>query len=78
MAKKTSLIHIRKPQIRVTSKGLRLTKPTISVGTKSDHLNLSAKGPSVTVGVPGATLNTRRGCLLSPVTLVARLFKRKP
>lgn len=76
MAKKLSLIHIRKPQIRITTKGIRLTKPTVSVGTKTDHINLSARGPSVTLGVPGATVNTRRGCLISPVTLLARLFKR--
>jgi hypothetical protein len=78
MAKKPSLIRIRKPQIRINTKGIRLTKPTVSIGTKSDHINLSAQGPSVTVGVPGATVNTRRGCLLSPVTLLGRLFKRQP
>jgi hypothetical protein len=77
MAKKPSLIHIRRPQIRLTSKGLRWTKPSVSVGTKSDHINLSASGPSVTVGVPGATVNSRRGCVISPVTLLSRLFKRR-
>ena len=77
MAKKPSLIHIRKPQIRITSKGIRFTKPSISIGTRSDHINLGASGPSVTVGVPGATVNSRRGCILSPFTLLGRLFKRR-
>jgi hypothetical protein len=40
------------------------------------RLNVSRSGPSISAGVPGATFNTRRGCLFSPFTLARRLFRR--
>jgi hypothetical protein len=41
------------------------------------RLNVSRSGPSISAGVPGANFNTRRGCLISPVTLARRLFARR-
>jgi len=79
MTKKKSLFTIRRrgPQIRLTSRGIRVTKPSISIGTKTARVNLSGSGPSISVGGRGATYNTRRGCILSPFTLLGNLFRRR-
>jgi hypothetical protein len=77
VAKKSSLIKLRKPRLRLTSKGLKVQNVGVTVGGKSARVNVTPSGSSVSVGVPGATYNTRRGCLLSPFTLVDRLFKRR-
>ena len=75
--KKSSFLKLRKPSLRITSKGVKLTNIGASLGGKNARLNLSRKGVSATVGTPGASMNTRRGCLLSPLTLIERLFRRK-
>ena len=77
MAKKPNLIRLRKPKIRLTAKGIKLVNLGASIGGKHARINLSSQGVSATVGTPGASLNTRRGCMLSPFTLLARLFRRK-
>jgi hypothetical protein len=75
--KKSSFLKIRKPALRVTSKGVKLTNIGASLGGKNARINLSRKGVSATVGTPGASLNTRRGCLLSPVTLIEGWLRRR-
>lgn len=76
MPRKSSLIRLRKPKIRITARGIKLVNLGATIGGKHARLNLSPRGVSATVGTPGASLNTRRGCLLSPFTLVERLFRR--
>lgn len=63
MAKKAS---IRKPQLRITPKGVRVTKPSVRVGG-AVGVNLSAKGARASVRTKKGTLSTKRGC-------TARLF----
>lgn len=80
MTKKRSIFSIRRrgPQIRLTKNGVRVTRPTISVGTKAVRVNLGSRsGPSLTTGAPGLSYNTRRGCIISPFTLLGNLFKRR-
>lgn len=68
---------IRKPQLRITKKGVRLTNVGATIGGKHARLNVGRKGVSTSVGTRGASLNTRRGLTLSPWTLLKRLFGRK-
>ena len=75
--KKAGLLKIRRPKLRITSKGIKWTNVGASIGGKNARFNISRKGVSATVGTRGATLNTRRGCLLSPFTLLQSLFRRK-
>ena len=77
MVKKGSLIKLRKPRLRLTRKGLKVQNVGVTVGGKSARVNVTPSGSSVSVGVPGATYNTRRGCLLSPFTVIDRLFRRR-
>ena len=77
MAKKSSLIKLRKPRLRLTRKGLKVQNVGVTAGGKSARVNVPPSGSSVSVGVPVATYNTRRGCLLSPFTLFDRQFRRR-
>jgi hypothetical protein len=70
-------LKIRLPKIRITPKGVKVTKPSVKIGGKTSGVNISSKGVSATVGTRGATYNTRAGCLLSPFTFLASLFKKK-
>jgi hypothetical protein len=76
MAKKGSWIKLRKPRLRLTRKGLKVENVGATVGGKGARINLSRSGVSASGGVPGATYNTRRGCMLSPFTLLGQLFRR--
>jgi hypothetical protein len=75
--KKPSFVKIRPPKIRITSKGVKLINVGATVGGKNARFNLSRKRISASAGVPGASFNTRRGCLLSPFTLHGSRFKRR-
>jgi hypothetical protein len=69
---------IRWPRIRVSKKGkVSVVNAGVSLGNKNARINVGRQGVSTSVGVPGARLNSRRGLLLSPFTLLARLFRRK-
>lgn len=70
-------MKIRKPKIAIGKKGVKLTNIGASIGGKGGRVNLSRKGVSATVGTKGASYNTRRGCILSPLTWLGWIFKRK-
>lgn len=61
MAKK--LIHIRKPQLRITSKGVKLSKPSARIGGKTG-INVSGQGVSGSIRTKAGSLNTKKGCRL--------------
>lgn len=71
MAKKVS---IRRPQLRITSKGVHITKPSARVGG-AVGVNVSAKGASASVRTKRGTLGTKRGCgiRLFPVLILFTL-----
>lgn len=69
--------RIRGPKIRLTGKGLKVSRPSVRIGGVTSGVNISSKGVSGTVGTRGASYNTRRGCALSPFTLLGRLFGRR-
>jgi len=78
MPKKRGFWRIRWPTIRLGRRGLRTVGPSATLGAGGPvRLNVSRSGPSISAGVPGANFNTRRGCLISPVTLARRLFARR-
>ena len=78
MPKKRGFWRIRWPTIRLGRRGLRTVGPSATLGAGGPvRLNVSRSGPSISAGVPGATFNTRRGCLFSPFTLARRLFRRR-
>lgn len=62
MAKrKTKLVSIRKPRLKVSSKGLKVQAPSARVGGKAG-LNLSKSGVSGSVRTKAGTYNTKSGC----------------
>ena len=75
--KKSGLIKLRRPKLRITAKGIKLVNVGATIGGKHARFNVSRQGVNATIATPGASLNTRRGCLLSPLTLIESLFKRK-
>lgn len=77
MTKKASWIKIRRPRLRITSKGIRWVNTGVSIGGKAGRVNISRQGVNTTIGGPGASYNTKRGCLLSPFTWLGMLFGRK-
>ena len=60
MGRRKKLVKIRKPKLRLTSKGLKLTKPTARIGGKAG-LNVSSKGVSASVRTRAGTISTRTG-----------------
>lgn len=54
------LVHIRKPRLRVSPSGVRLTKPTARIGRKAG-LNISSRGVSASVRTKAGTFSTRGG-----------------
>jgi len=73
----SKLIRIRMPRLRITTKGVKVVKPSARVGGRNVGINVSSKVASASVGTRGATYNTRRGCLLSPFTWLGMLFRRR-
>lgn len=57
------LIKFRKPRIRITSKGIKITKPSARIGG-AVGLNVSSKGVSGSVKTKAGTYNTKRGLSL--------------
>lgn len=64
------MFRIRKPRLRVTSRGLRVTSPGVRIGGKHAWLNVSRRGASVTGRAGHVSYNTRRGCMLFPLLLL--------
>lgn len=58
MARSKKLVTIRKPRVRVGSKGIRITKPTARIGGKVG-LNVSSRGISASARTPFGTFSTR-------------------
>jgi hypothetical protein len=61
--RKKKLVTIRRPKIRVTSKGVKVTRPTARIGRKAG-VNISTKGVSASVRTKHGTVSTRKGCPL--------------
>jgi hypothetical protein len=61
--RKKKLVTIRKPKFRVTSKGVKVTRPTARIGRKAG-VNISSKGVSASVRTKHGTASTRKGCSL--------------
>jgi hypothetical protein len=62
MAKKSKkLVHVYKPRVRLTGKGVKLTAPRARIGGKSG-LNVSKSGISYSVRTKAGTVNSKRGC----------------
>lgn len=57
------LIKIRKPKVRITTKGVRVSKPSARIGGKTG-LNISSQGVSGSVRTGMGTYNTKKGCSL--------------
>ncbi len=71
------LITMRKPKLRVTSKGIKVTKPSYRIGGRKSGINISSKGVSYSTRTPFGTYNSRRGWSLGcalPILLFLMLF----
>lgn len=58
--RKKKLISVRKPKLRITSKGVKVTAPSARIGGKAG-LNLSKSGVSASVRTKHGTFNSKRG-----------------
>jgi hypothetical protein len=59
MARKKKLFSIRKPKVKLTKKGLKVTKPTARIGGKTG-LNISSKGVSASVRTGKGSVNVSK------------------
>lgn len=62
-------IKTRKPKIRITRKGIKLSRPSFRIGGKKAGVNVSSAGVSQSGKVAGVSYNTgnkkrRAGCSL--------------
>ena len=60
MPRKKSLFKVTKPKMRLTSKGVKVTKPRARIGGKAG-LNISSKGVSASVRTKAGTASTAKG-----------------
>jgi hypothetical protein len=58
--RKKKLIKVRKPKLKITSRGVKVTKPAARIGGKTG-LNISSKGVSASHRTKCGTLSTRTG-----------------
>lgn len=72
----SKLIHIRKPRIRISRKGVKIVKPSARIGGKTG-VNVSRRGVSASARIPGATVSTRTGVTLGGRGFGGRRRKRK-
>jgi len=61
MPRKAKLFSFRKPKVRITKKGLRVTSPSARIGGKSG-LNISKSGLSYSIRTKLGTWNSKRSC----------------
>jgi hypothetical protein len=67
------LFRVRKPRLRVSKRGkVSSSGGGISIGGKSNHINISKSGVSNTIGVPGVSYNSKRGLRTRGVRLARR------
>lgn len=68
------IFKFRKPRLRMTKKGPKLSGGGMSVGGKNAKVNFSKSGASLSAGAGKARYNSRRGwsmgCVLPIVTLL--------
>ena len=76
MPRKSKLFSIRGPRLRVTSKGVKISKPTARIGRKAG-INISSKGISASYRSKAGSISTRRGSTLNPLRWIINLFRRK-
>jgi hypothetical protein len=71
--RKKKLIKIRKPKMRLTSKGIKVTRPSARIGGKAG-VNISSKGVSASARTRRGTISTRKG---RSTGLLGLLFGRR-
>jgi hypothetical protein len=59
--RKSKLFSIRKPRLRISSKGVRVAPPGLRIGSRAG-VNILRKGVSGFVRGKRGSFNTRRGC----------------
>lgn len=57
------LFNIRGPKLKLSSKGLKLTKPSARIGRKAG-VNISSQGVSSSIRTKAGTVNSKDGCSL--------------
>ena len=84
MPRKSSFFTMRKPRLRISPTGIRITKPSVRIG-RQVGLNISSRGMSVSARTPMGTINSRSGCscplfvlafMAFPVGAAVLLWKR--
>jgi len=73
MPRAKSLFRIRKPQLRITSRGVRVSPPSVRVGDSDSYVNVSSSGVSYTKRTRFGTFNSRRGCTV-PIGVFVAVF----
>lgn len=75
-------VQVRKPRLLISKRGVRLSKPSMTVKNKNTSVNFGSRGVSTTVRSKWGSWNSRRGCsipccssvLLIPLLLLAALW----
>ena len=70
--RKRKLIKVRKPKVKLTSKGIKVTKPSARIGGRAGF-NISSKGVSASARTKAGTASSRKG----RSTGLFALFRRK-
>lgn len=75
-------VQVRKPRLLISKRGVRISKPSMSIKNKNTSVNFGSKGVSTTVRTKWGSWNSRRGCslpccssvLLIPILLLGVFF----
>lgn len=73
--RKKKLITTRSPRIRLTSKGVKLIKPSVRIGGKAGA-NLSSRGVSASLRTHAGSVSTSRGITFAPLGWLKNLLRR--
>ncbi len=65
------LFHVRRARLRITRRGIRVTPASVRIGGRNSWVNVSRHGISTTTRVPGGTYNSRRGCSVGLIFVMA-------
>jgi hypothetical protein len=74
--RKKSITTVHSPRLRITSKGVKLNKPSARIGGKAG-VNVSSRGVSASLRTSAGTISTRQGITLNPISWLRRLFNRR-
>jgi len=72
--RRRKLISVRKPKLRITPRGVKVTKPSARIGRKAG-VNVSSRGVSASVRTKAGTISTgrprkkKKGCGLAVLAL---------